>query len=76
MFVKVFTKNKAQSLKMLYLNRMDKLISVHNERGISLMKKLQSLLPGLCLCFGIAAFAWFCGKRLPIIGGAVFGILF
>lgn len=31
--------------------------------------------PGLLLSFGIAAVAWLLGERLPLIGGAVFGIL-
>ncbi|NLL35964.1 MAG: YeiH family putative sulfate export transporter [Fretibacterium sp.] len=40
------------------------------------MAKLKVILPGLCVCFLIALLAWYCGKQLPIIGGAVFGILF
>lgn len=31
--------------------------------------------PGLLLCLAIAVPAWFFGKRLPVIGGPVFGIL-
>lgn len=33
------------------------------------------VLPGFLLCFGIASAASFAGSRLPIVGGAVFGIL-
>ena len=32
--------------------------------------------PGLIVCFCIALPSWFLGKRFPIIGGAVFAILF
>jgi uncharacterized membrane protein YadS len=32
-------------------------------------------LPGVFLAFGVALPAWYLGKALPIMGGAVFGIL-
>ena len=35
----------------------------------------RKYLPGILLCFGIAAAAWFLGSRFSIIGGAVFGIV-
>lgn len=40
------------------------------------MKKTLSTLPGILLCFAIAAVAWMAGTRLPMVGGPVFGILF
>jgi uncharacterized integral membrane protein (TIGR00698 family) len=35
----------------------------------------RKYLPGMALCLGIAAIAWFLGKQFTIIGGAVFGIV-
>ena len=40
------------------------------------MSKLKAVMPGLLAAFFLAALAWFCGKRIPVIGGPVFGILF
>lgn len=43
------------------------------------MKNLQQwkvLIPGLLLVFILAAFAWFCGRQVPLVGAPVFGILF
>lgn len=34
-----------------------------------------SLVPGLLLSVGIAACAWWLGRRLPLVGGPVFGIV-
>lgn len=35
----------------------------------------QKILPGVLLAFGLAVPAWFAGKCVPVIGGAVFAIL-
>lgn len=40
------------------------------------MNKWKNLAPGLFLSVAIAALAWFCGRRLPVVGAPVFGILF
>lgn len=39
------------------------------------MKKIKSILPGIFLSFAIALIATWLGNLVPIIGGAVFGIL-
>ena len=36
----------------------------------------KALIPGLSLTIILAALAWFCGHRVPIVGAPVFGILF
>jgi len=38
--------------------------------------KTQSLLPGIALCFAVAALAYLAGSFAPVVGGAVFAILF
>ncbi len=35
----------------------------------------SSLAQGLALCLGLAVVAWFLGKGVPVVGGAVFGIV-
>ncbi|RRD66108.1 YeiH family protein [Fretibacterium sp. OH1220_COT-178] len=40
------------------------------------MNKWKNFVPGLFLSIAIAALAWFCGRRLPVVGAPVFGILF
>lgn len=40
------------------------------------IRSIQLLLPGLIVCLVLAYAARYAGTRLPIIGGAVFGILF
>ncbi len=39
------------------------------------MEMKKQILPGAALCLIIAAGSWWLGKKLPIIGGAVFAIL-
>ncbi|MDF2519627.1 MAG: putative protein family, partial [Clostridia bacterium] len=39
------------------------------------LNTLQKNIPGVLLCLAIAVPAWFLGRKLPIIGGPVFGIL-
>ncbi len=36
----------------------------------------KTLAPGLLLSLTLAVLAWFCGRRLPLVGAPVFGILF
>jgi uncharacterized integral membrane protein (TIGR00698 family) len=40
------------------------------------LQKPPALLPGLLLAFGIALPAWFAGRVVPVIGGAVFALVF
>jgi len=40
------------------------------------LKKPENLVPGILLCLGLAIPAWIAGKFFPVIGGAVFAILF
>ncbi len=40
------------------------------------LQKPLALLPGILLAFGIALPAWFAGHRFPVIGGAVFALIF
>ena len=37
---------------------------------------LKNTLPGLCLCIVIALPSWFLGQLVPVVGSAVFAILF
>lgn len=39
-------------------------------------KHIPQLVPGIALCLAIGIFSYYLGLRYPIIGGAVFGILF
>lgn len=40
------------------------------------MQRLKKMIPGMALCLIIAIPSWFLGKLFPIVGSAVFGILF
>ena len=40
------------------------------------MEKWKKRIPGICVCLAIAVPAWFLGRKLPLIGGPVFAILF
>lgn len=40
------------------------------------MNWIKKNLPGILVCLAIATPAWLLGKTLPVIGGAVFSILF
>lgn len=40
------------------------------------MKQHTSLLPGIALAFALAVPAWFAGKGVPAVGGAVFALVF
>jgi uncharacterized integral membrane protein (TIGR00698 family) len=37
--------------------------------------KFAEIAPGIVLCLVIAAFSWMLGRLLPVVGGAVFGII-
>ncbi len=39
------------------------------------MKRLKTILPGILLSFSIALLATWLGNLMPVIGGAVFGII-
>ncbi len=43
--------------------------------GAEALDRFKRLAPGIVLCLVIAAAAWFLGKAIPVVGGAVFAIL-
>lgn len=65
-FIRIFVCNAGG--KAVYLRH-------HIKNGDDILKKVLGNLPGILLCAAIALPAWLLGKRFPIIGGPVFGIL-
>lgn len=39
------------------------------------MESFKKKIPGILMCFAVAVPAWFLGKKFPVIGGPVFGLL-
>lgn len=46
------------------------------KEGYGSMEKWKQRIPGIIVCLVIAVPAWFLGRKLPLIGGPVFAILF
>lgn len=49
---------------------------VHSGSNLAVMRqKVKTLIPGIAVSFVIALVAYFLGRLVPVIGGAIFGIL-